>query len=93
MSQKLATSLFVLMLVLIQGCGQELQKENEALKAQIKAAQEENTSLKQKLQSLDAEKKGLAANIEALEKQVADLKKAAEAAKKPAPASPAPKRK
>jgi len=91
MTQRMAGSLLVLTLFLIAGCGQELQKENEALKAQIKTAQEENASLKGKLQSLEADKNTLSTTIEGLQKQVAELEKSLEAAKKkPAPKAPTP---
>lgn len=94
MTQRMAGSLLVLTLFLIGGCGQELQKENEALKAQIKTAQEENASLKGKLQSLEADKNTLGTTIEGLQKQVAELEKALETAKKktaPKAPTPAPK--
>jgi len=91
MTQRMAGSLLVLTLFLIAGCGQELQKENDALKAQVKTAQEENASLKGKLQSLEADKNTLSTSIEGLQKQVAELEKSLEAAKKkPAPKAPTP---
>ncbi|MCI0483218.1 MAG: hypothetical protein L0Y78_01405 [candidate division NC10 bacterium] len=90
MTQRIAGSLLVLTLFLIAGCGQELQKENEALKAQIKTAEEENVSLKGKLQSLEAEKSTLSTTVEGLQKQVAELEKGLEAAKKAAPAAKVP---
>jgi chromosome segregation ATPase len=90
MTQRMAGSLLVLTLFLIAGCGQELQKENEALKAQVKAAQEENTSLKGKLQSLEGEKSTLSTTVEGLQKQVAELEKSLEAARKAAPGAKKP---
>lgn len=84
MSQRYAISLLALTFLLVQGCGQELQKENETLKAQIKTVQEENVALQEKLRSLEGEKQALAVTIETLEKQVHDLNMALEAAKKPA---------
>ena len=83
MLHRLVISLLALTFLLVQGCGQELQKENEALKAQITTVQEENTALKEKLQSLEGETQVLSTTIETLEKQVADLNQALEAAKKP----------
>ena len=68
MRQKLAVSLLALTLLVIQGCGQDLQKENEALKADIKTLQQENAALNEKLESLEVEKKTLTSNIEAQEK-------------------------
>ncbi len=90
MPQRLAIGLLTLTLLFAQGCGQELQKENEALKAQMTTVQEENTALQGKVQSLEAEKQTLTTTIETLEKEVADLNQALEAAKK---AATAPKRK
>jgi septal ring factor EnvC (AmiA/AmiB activator) len=90
MTQRMAGSLLVLTLFLIAGCGQELQKENEALKVQIKTSQEENASLKEKLQSLETENDTLSTTIEGLEQQVAELEKSLEAAQKAAPARKAP---
>lgn len=84
MSPRYAVSLLALTFLLVQGCGQELQQENEALKAQITTVQEENTALKEKLQSLEGQKQVLSTTIETLEKQVHDLNMALEAAKKPA---------
>jgi predicted nuclease with TOPRIM domain len=83
MSQRFALSFLALTLLLVQGCGQELQKENEALKAQVQTVQDENAALQEKLQSLEGEKQTLSTNIETLEQQVADLSQALEAAKKP----------
>lgn len=88
MTQRMAGSVLVLTLFLIAGCGQELQKENEALKTQIKGAQEENASLKGKVQSLEEEKNALGTTVEGLEKQVAELEKSLEAARKAAAPKP-----
>jgi uncharacterized coiled-coil DUF342 family protein len=58
----------ILMLgLLVGGCGQEVKKENEQLKAQVATLQKENTDLKSEMMTLKGEN-------EAMKKQVDEMK-------------------
>lgn len=53
--------------LLVAGCGQEIKKENEQLKAQVETLQKENTDLKAEMVTLKGEN-------EAVKKELDDMK-------------------
>jgi predicted nuclease with TOPRIM domain len=60
--------LALLVALALAGCGQDIKKENEQLKAQVAALQKENVALK-------GEGTSLRADAEAMKKQLAELTK------------------
>jgi predicted nucleic acid-binding Zn-ribbon protein len=93
MNRRFVGPFLAVTLLMIPGCGPDLQKENEALKSEIKTVREENTSLKEKVQTLENERNTLTTNIESVQKQLAEKEQALEAAKKAARPQLTPKRK
>lgn len=82
--------LAVMSLFVVNGCGQELKKENEQLKATVSTLTEKNTKLENQVAGLQKENEdlktkteGLKGEKEALLKQLEDMKKKTASKTKP----------
>jgi septal ring factor EnvC (AmiA/AmiB activator) len=61
--------LVLLLAMAVVGCGQEIKKENEQLKAQVAGLQKENVDLKGQVTNLKADADALKKQVEEMNKQ------------------------
>jgi predicted nuclease with TOPRIM domain len=80
--------LAVLLAVAVTGCGQEVKKENEQLKAQVASLQKDNMDLKGQATSLKADTDALKKQVEDLTKDKQDLEDKLKEAEAKASAKP-----
>ncbi len=75
----------------VAGCGQEIKKENEQLKAQVSSLQKENVDLKGQVTSLKADSDALKKQLDELTQQKQALEDQVKAAEAKASARPGTK--
>ncbi len=75
----------------VGGCGQEVKKENEQLKAQVSSLQKENVDLKGQVTSLKADSDALKKQLDELTQQKQALEDQVKAAEAKASARPGTK--
>lgn len=73
MSRTITVGLVLLLAMAVVGCGQEIKKENEQLKAQVAGLQKENVDLKGQVTNLKADADALKKQVEELNKQKQEL--------------------
>ncbi len=90
-SRSVVLGLALLVAVIATGCGQEVKKENEQLKAQVATLQKENVDLKGQVTSLKADADALKKQFEDLTKEKQDLEEKVKAAEARASVKPGAK--
>ena len=75
-------SLMLAVALLIAGCGQELKKENEQLKAQVASLQKENADLKTEMMTLKGENEAMKKELDEMKQNMAQMQMQMKGAKK-----------
>lgn len=76
-------SLMVVLGLFLAGCGQEVKKENEQLKAQVASLQKENADLKTEIMTLKGENEAMKKELQEMKQHMEQMKaKPGKAAKK-----------
>ena len=79
-------SLMLAVALLFAGCGQELKKENEQLKAQVASLQKENADLKAEMMTLKGENEAVKKELDEMKQHMAQMQQQMKGAKLGKPA-------
>ena len=71
--RNIGMSLMLTVGLLVAGCGQELKKENEQLKAQVGSLQKENADLKTGMMTLKGENEALKKELDEMKQHMAQM--------------------
>ncbi len=80
--RNVAISLMLVVGLLVAGCGQELKKENDQLKAQVASLQKENADIKTEMMTLKGENEAMKKELDEMKQHMAQMQMQMKGAKK-----------